>query len=1010
MRKLYTKLLTLLACVVSTGAFAQVTNVAVDDASPCAGASVTVSWDFGSGGGGPYSIQVSKIAFGQSDITSGTQPSNNFIFSPLNAGDTIYVTVAGQDNVVVNAPIIYVDSATVTPTGFTINGLADTNVCAGVDFTLDVTGGSAGTSGVLTWYDDALFTNNLGTGPLTVVGGIPGPSEDYFARYEGFCDSSAVFQVVVYTFIPASLAATNVALDGVAYAGPVCAGTYLLTALGGDGGNNPATDTLYFSEGTFTIPLSNPLTIPQASSQDVYIQYVDGCTGTTYNSGLIGPIVTNTASVDGAMLNASPNDSVCLGVLVNVSTDVTEVVGTNATYEYSFNGITWTATAAGGTTNSVNVLITKDTTVYIRLISACDTTPGLNLPIKLLVASTVMDSVRSDVNQVCSGDNAEFTSFGGVLSSGGRYEYSINGGAWVDNMTADSIILPITVTTVVYFRIVDSCGTYGPVLSNSVTVATANVEPTSLVVSMDTVCSGASVSFKALGGTLSNYTATPAVYQFSTTNFADTLQSSTVDSIVFIAPAGQTVMYSRIAGGCAPSGTIVTDTVFGRTTSVAPTTLTVTDAFAVNVTEFSEICPQMVTLTADGSIGDDSAVYDFGYITGGVFTSFGAPQTSSIYGPISFSVDTIYAVRMDSSICFGTSDTVAFKLGLAEDNVAATSLVITSGVDTVADLSEICAYGTLSYSLVGGTLGDNASYEFSVQVDALTPVTYNTGTNNTLTFNLDTINPSDSIVVYGYIVGGCTDISAVIDSAKLFLLPAIDLTVNNYSDLTCFYSTDGAIENIFASGGSAPYLYSFDGQPFSSTTSFTGLSAAVHEIRVQDNNGCVAPFYFTLGVPDTIKADIVLVTFSAVDGWDIKITRTGGTGTLQAKINNGVYSIGDDFFNLQPGTYTYTVLDDNGCTITNEFTLYDPSSVGSTNTGVEFSVYPNPFAGTLTVVGQIPSDVSFTLIDAYGKVVGVNVVRNGDNAIINTDELAKGMYILNITGNGVNVSKKVIKN
>ncbi len=1434
-------MLVLLACAVSGGAFAQVTNPMVSDASPCAGALESVSWDFGSGGGGPYSIKVSTVAYGLSDISSGIQPGNTFIFNVLSAGSTYYVTVTGLDNFQTNMPLITVDAAPTTPTGYTINGVPATMVCSATAFTLSATGGSAGTSGVLAWYASDMVTP-LGGDPYMNAGIVA--ADNFYVRYEdaGCGVNTAFLSVPVGIYTNASAAATNFALDGVTYAAPVCAGSYTVSAVGAAGGDNPATDTLFFSDVTYTTPLANPITLASAGSQDIYIRITDGCTVTNFDSPLLGPAVANTTSVDGASLMAS-DASACSGTIVNFATDGTEILGTGGSYQYSGDGVNWTATTSAGADNFVDVTLTADTTITIRIVSPCDTTAGVSATTTLIVPSTPIDSVRPNFTQVCDGANVTFTAYGGVLSGGGIYEYQINGGGFLPNGISSSVTIPVTgpgLTTTVDFQITDACGTYPAApdvtSTSSVDVATENVEPTSLTVTdnMDLpvappVCPGSTIRFRVDGGAiLSDNVVTPAYYHFSSdVAFSDTLYLGSVqDYVDIVVSTTNNDVFVKMLGGCGPNGTVITNSIAVAAGSTVPTAITASGTLDGALADQDSICPQDVTLTAVGFVSSvvDNGMVDFGTVSNNVFTSISGPLTTDTYTIVGFNASAQYAIVYSSNCVVAGNAIDSIQLYPSIDNTNLTAIAITLDGNPINNGDVVCSAGIMTYT-ADGTPGTGATYEFTYSVDGGAAVVQNTALSNVLTLDLSALNPTTSLTVTAAIVGGCTDYSAMgqvvsntvfggstpytlisstndnfcanagvsttlqayngvgaananvvwytLDNANniitmeqtqlfgtpganilitaptatttygvrlegcdttifevrtitvkdtsvaptaigvspgstvcagsavaftanggvvgtgavynwyefgtnaplgignpLFLTvnndievyatlsgtcnttvasptaivaiydqndvfvndgttcpsisldlnslvalgaggsfsgtgvsghffssatagtytitytksfgtcnftqdftvevfdapvaalvsvtdesgcgindgqfevsatggtgtydfnnglttsgagftsytftgisagsylvtaedgngcisPAItvvvgnpsalgasvsftdvacfgsttgtitavgtggvapytyslngglavnsgsftglgagaysvevfdanscsfiafvnisapsnplDLTVDYYSDLTCFDSQDGKIANIFGAGGTAPYLYSINGGSFDTTTSFMNLAAGVYTITVKDAGLCEAPFSFSIEAPDTIKADVAIVNYTAADGYDIKITRTGGTGSLQIKLNNGAFTLDENFNNLPPATYTYVITDNNGCSITGQFTLTDPSSVGAVSKGVDFSVYPNPFTGSVSIKGEIAADMTVSMVDVYGKTVSVEVVRNGDTTTINTDHLAKGMYILSINGNGVNVSKKLIK-
>ena len=82
-------------------------------------------------------------------------------------------------------------------------------------------------------------------------------------------------------------------------------------------------------------------------------------------------------------------------------------------------------------------------------------------------------------------------------------------------------------------------------------------------------------------------------------------------------------------------------------------------------------------------------------------------------------------------------------------------------------------------------------------------------------------------------------------------------------DPSCFDTDDGLINIITMIGGTAPYVYSLDGENYSTSASYTNLSAGDYHLWVEDANGCEwdtliqllqpPPFVVSLGVDQEIQ-------------------------------------------------------------------------------------------------------------------------------------------------------------
>ncbi|MES2627347.1 MAG: T9SS type A sorting domain-containing protein [Bacteroidota bacterium] len=907
MRKLYTKLLLAIALMLTGTAYAQVTNITVSDATPCAGSQVTVSWNIGSGGGGQYAIKVSTIAPGGMDVSFGTQPGNDFLFTPVIPGTTYYVTVTGNDGIGTNAPAIVVNTASAAPTGFTINGDTTNMLCNGAPAkTLAVYGGNPGSMGILRAYN-----NSNATGPSVVYPSgsttvtIPGQNTtiNRYVRYESECDTSAVFHVQFTTYTNASAAATNVALNGTPYTTAVCPGTYTLSALGGSAGNNPNTDTLFFSNPGFTTQITNPYTIGSNFSGNVYVRYDDGCSAANdRNSGAIA-IASTVSSVDAGVLNTSVG-SACAGTSVTFTTDGSEVRGAGfVAYQYSTDGASWFTASTNIGTGSVTLLMpSTDLSVTIRMIDACDTTDGVSATITVIDPSTPIDSVGVSDTQVCSGTNVTFTAYGGVLEANGYYEYNNGVNGWINIGSDDFITLNITSPTSVSFRITDDCSTTGSVASTTVDIATDNIAPTGLTVSNGSPCPGDVVDFTATGGTLSDLIANndTAYYEFSTdAGFGTVVQAST-SNVYSATISSATTIYARINGGCGAPTASVNGSATPLDASVTPTGLDLYDQNNNLVASTDSLCAQNVTLTATGgSLGTDGALYEFGYIDGNGFNTLSTQSSSSLN--FYASGDITFAVRLvGGSGCVSTPTTpVTVVMNGAISGIAATQVTITDENNTtIANGDAVCGTGTYTFTS-DATLGTNEDFFFTVTYQPSGTVIgpFNNDTSASISVDLSLVPAgTTSIDVSSYTDGGCNGMSSTV-MTTLNLFGASNQFFAISADADNFCANSGTTVNITAIGGAGPsnanaVWYELDQQnnivgtavatqplTFANVLTVSPTKTTTYGVRVE---GCdtTAFVVHTVFVKDTaIAPTAISVSPSATvcDGSTISLTANGGT-------------------------------------------------------------------------------------------------------------------------------------
>ncbi len=143
--------------------------------------------------------------------------------------------------------------------------------------------------------------------------------------------------------------------------------------------------------------------------------------------------------------------------------------------------------------------------------------------------------------------------------------------------------------------------------------------------------------------------------------------------------------------------------------------------------------------------------------------------------------------------------------------------------------------------------------------------------------------------------------------------------------------------NIFASGGTAPYLYSIDDEAnYVAGGDFTGLSSGTYHLSLQDGNSCkiyIDTVTFTepaaLVVSGQSKTDVT--TCSGDSSGSVSYTLTGGTGLIEYSINGTDWAPSGDFANLPGGSYTVLTRDENGCSNNSPvITIDSPSPVTAT--------------------------------------------------------------------------------
>jgi len=251
------------------------------------------------------------------------------------------------------------------------------------------------------------------------------------------------------------------------------------------------------------------------------------------------------------------------------------------------------------------------------------------------------------------------------------------------------------------------------------------------------------------------------------------------------------------------------------------------------------------------------------------------------------------------------------------------SLIVTDGNDctaevefTITEPAELIASVTATDATCNGICNGSASVSVNGGVPSYA---FNWGAGN----NPNALCADDYVLIVTD-ANGCTDqVPFTIDEPSPIIL------IISETDVTCAGENDGAIV-ISASGGDGGYQYSIDGPlnagPQNSGT-FNNLPGGNYDILVTDAAGCVVTNDAFIFSPNALNLNVDfedVTCFGAGDG-SIEVTTSGGTAPLTITLNgnNG----GPIFPNLDPGSYTVLVTDDNGCTIDDLVVITEPSQL-----------------------------------------------------------------------------------
>ena len=177
--------------------------------------------------------------------------------------------------------------------------------------------------------------------------------------------------------------------------------------------------------------------------------------------------------------------------------------------------------------------------------------------------------------------------------------------------------------------------------------------------------------------------------------------------------------------------------------------------------------------------------------------------------------------------------------------------------------------------------------------------------NGQITEDLNNINAGDYTVMITD-ANGCTAIC----SSTVSSTPALEVSCDA-GGVTCGNSNSGNID-IEVNGGEAPFSFLWSNGM--TTEDLSGIPSGFYEVMVTDANGCIASCATTVEV--SIGLDLACIPVGTQCGEEntgsIDLTVQGGTGNYTFNWSNGETT--EDLSALNPGTYSVTVSDSNGCT------------------------------------------------------------------------------------------------
>ena len=659
---------------------------------------------------------------------------------------------------------------------------------------------------------------------------------------------------------------------------------------------------------------------------------------------------TTLSFVDSQYLHASVNLS---AILCNGGTGIVTINGIGGfgtPYSYAYN------TGSLGPFNSFT-LPSGTYTFHVNDPQGCffDTTVTTTQPSPITITTTV-------TNATCFG-----SSTGSVLISatGGTpsYTYAVDGGGYSTSATITGLNAG---THTVRVKDTNNC-----IYSATITVSEpAPVSADSATLQIP-LCNGGNngvINVYASGGT-PGYTFAVNTGSFSSSNTFSSLSSGTY------------TLHIKDANGCTKDTIVVLADPAGMT-----------PAAIVNSSLCQTLANGQVTLSVSG--GTPAYTYAMGaggYVSSPVFISLAA-------GSYTFHIKDANGCVKDTTVAVSNTTHIAgtFAITPALCHAEANGIIMVNGTTGLAPYTY--AIGTTAYSTsntfsslaagayifhiedANGCIGDTTvsmtqpSIVYpSINITSPSCAGYTNGLVNVTasggtapyTFSLNGGSFFTTTTFTGLAAGTYTltvkDAHNCLHDTTFTITQPAPVAINNIvgGNISCNGGANGIV-TVNVSGGTPAYQYAANSGTFQLSNVLTGFTSGTHVIHIKDSHGCSIDTTIMLTQPTTFTVSSALITNPTCQGYTdgaVTLNATGGTLPYSYSTNNTTFTSSPVFSGLNEATYTFYLIDNNGCTTDTTITLtgYPHIVIDSFHVTSPSCAYSSDGAVIVYASGGVPS-------------------------------------------------------
>lgn len=259
----------------------------------------------------------------------------------------------------------------------------------------------------------------------------------------------------------------------------------------------------------------------------------------------------------------------------------------------------------------------------------------------------------------------------------------------------------------------------------------------------------------------------------------------------------------------------------------------------------------------------------------------------------------------------------------------------------------------------------------------------------------------------GVYIIAVTDANGCLGAASISVTtispPVISLAGTNVS---CFGGSNGSAVAI-VTNGTPPYTYNWSNGSLSSTAN--SLAIGNYTITITDANSCqnLSTATITEPQPITVYVSVIGTTCGQSNGV-ATVAASGGVGSFIYSWSNNTTA--QSTSNLAAGVYQVTVKDANNCTATKAAIINCTTGVSEINSDSNFSIYPYPASGAITIKTVTSKPYTIQLINLFGQTIYSSEQFINRIEIIDVSTFSKGIYIIQLKDvqNNIYGSKKLI--